>query len=69
MKPTRFVPVILVLLLLIAEGATLRAEDKQSRRHDTLEALVAQAVTANPEVKASEERWRMSVERPAGRGT
>jgi len=63
MQPTRFVPVILVLLLLVADGATLRAEDKQGRKHDTLETLVAQAVAENPEVKASEERWRMSVER------
>jgi len=63
MQPIRFVPVILVLLLLVADGATLWAEDKQGRKHDTLETLVTKAVTENPEVKASEERWRMSVER------
>lgn len=35
----------------------------QGQAPEDLEALIAQAVTNNPEVKASAERWQMSVER------
>jgi len=63
MQRLRLVPVILVCFLLIADGAVLGAEGKQGQRQENLEVLVAQAMTNNPEVRASEERWRMSVER------
>ncbi len=57
----RHMIVILLLSLLIIDGQRVLAEGK--RGQEDLEPLIAQALTNNPEVKASAERWRMTVER------
>jgi outer membrane protein TolC len=54
---------ILSLLLVVSGGAVTEAVEKKPPQQEQLETLVHQAVTGNPEVKASEERWRMTVER------
>lgn len=61
MRTIRLVPLMLVFLLLAHSQAT--AVDERKGQEEQLEQLVQQAVTNNPEVKASEERWRMTVER------
>ncbi len=61
MPPIRLVSVIVFFLFLVVAVPVLWAKEKQVP--EDLEALIAQAVTNNPEVKASAERWQMSVER------
>ena len=57
MPPIRLVSVILLFLFLVVDVPVLWAKEKQVP--EDLEALIAQAVTNNPEVKASAERWQM----------
>lgn len=61
MRFIRLIAVVLSFLLPVHSLATAAGEKKG--QEEQLEQLVQQAVTNNPEIKASEERWRMTVER------
>lgn len=55
--------VLLLMLLLCADGGLLWAGGrKPSPQQEVLTQLIAEAQANNPEIRASEERWRMSME-------
>lgn len=56
---------LLVLTLLLCLDADLlwAGVKKPPQQQEVLEQLIAEAQAGNPEIKASEERWRMSMER------
>lgn len=61
MMISRFAIVLLQVLFLAGADFSLCAAEQKGQ--DDLEALINQAVTNNPEILASSERWRMSIER------
>ena len=61
MRFIRLIAAVLSFLLPVYGQATAAGE--KNGKLEQLEQLVQQAVTSNPEIKASEERWRMTVER------
>lgn len=64
MRSLRRVTTLLLVIVLCADTGQLWAGVKKSPpQQEVLEQLIAEAQANNPEVKVSEERWRMSMER------
>lgn len=59
----RVTPLLLVLVLCADTGQLWAGVKKPPPQQEVLEQLIAEAQASNPEIKASEERWRMSMER------
>jgi outer membrane protein TolC len=62
-QPVRHALLVLMLLLCVDADLFAAGIKKPSSQQEVLTQLIAEAQANNPEIKASEERWRMSMER------